>query len=450
MDASSSFLLSLLEKMCVFIVVAYLITRTRYFTNIIDNDFSRKNVIIFIFIFGLISIFAVASGIDIFDTEADMAELAPITAGLVGGPLIGLTVGVIAGVSRYLIGGTGSFIISISIILSGLFAGLIYLLNKRNFIGIAGSVVYTVFMGILTTVLVMLLYPQYVVFTIYVGVPLIISNTLGILIFSFIISNLIRERKTSRERDQYSKELEWKKEDLKIARHIQESFLPKEIPKPENFDLDAINIPAMEVGGDFYDFIPINNKQMGLIIADVSGKSVPAALFMAFSRTIIQAKATGNNDIINTIKDVNLLITKEAEDGMFLTLFYGVLNCENKTIRYVNAGHNPPLLYSAKTGNIEHLKTKGMALGVLQEVEFEGKEVKLETEDILLFYTDGITEAINDENEQFGEGRLINLLKQNNYLSSSELTWKIKEEVKEFSGNKTQFDDITLMVLKAV
>lgn len=450
MDVTSTFLLSLLEKMCVFVVIAYLVTRTKFFTKILDHDFSRKNIIIFTSIFGLISIFAVASGIDIFDTEADMADLAPITAGLVGGPIIGLAVGIIAGFSRYLVGGPGSLIISISIIFSGLFAGLIYSLNKRKFIGMAGSVIYTIFMGFITILLVMFLYPQYVNFTIFVGIPIIISNTLGILIFSFMISNLIKERKTSKERDKYSIELEWKKEDLKIARHIQESFLPKEIPHPKKFDLYALNVPAMEVGGDFYDFIPINNERIGLLIADVSGKSVPAALFMAFSRTLIQAKATGNHEVVNTIKDVNSFITKEAEDGMFITLFYSVLNCKEKTITYVNAGHNPPALYRAETGDIKLLKTKGMALGVIEEAEFDEKKVKMKKGDILIYYTDGVTEAINDNNEQFGEKRLFELVKENNELTAEKMVVTITKEVSEFQGKEAQFDDITLMVLKAV
>ncbi len=447
MDVTVNFLVSLLEKMCVFVVIAYLVTRTKYFTNILDHKFTRKNLFFFILIFGLIAIFAVASGIDIFDTEADMADLAPITAGLVGGPVAGLLVGIIGGVSRYLVGGTGSVIISLSIVLSGLFAGFIYLLNRQRFIGMIGAVVYTFLVGLITVLVVILIYPQEATYIIDVGYPLILSNTLGMLIFGFIISNLIKERKTSRERDKYSRELEWKKKELQIARNIQKSFLPKVIPQLKNFDLFALNIPAMEVGGDFYDFIPIGEDKMGLVIADVSGKSVPAALFMAFSRTILQAKATKNPE--STINDVNNFITREAEDGMFVTLFYAVLDLPEKTLSYVNAGHNPPMIFNGKNEDIKELKTRGMALGVLEEAEFQEKEIKLERNDLILFYTDGVTEAINEREEQFGEKRLLELLKENTSLSTQKLTDKIIREVNEFSRGQTQFDDITLMVLKA-
>ncbi|MBI5680288.1 MAG: SpoIIE family protein phosphatase [Methanobacterium sp.] len=449
MDVTIDFLLSLLEKMCVFIVIAYLITRTKLFTRILDREFSIKTMVIFISIFGIITIFSIASGIDIFDTEADMAELAPMVAGLVGGPIIGLAVGVIGGISRYLAGGPASLILSISIMLSGLFAGIIYMLNQRKFIGMLGSVVYSLLMGSLTILLVVYYYPDEFNYIIYLGLPLVFSNTLGILIFGFIISNLIKEIETSGERDKYFKELEQKKKELQIARNIQKSFLPKEIPQPKNFDLDAINIPALEVGGDFYDFIPIGKEEMGLVIADVSGKGVPAALFMAFSRTVIRAKTTETQKAIDIIKNANRLITSEAESGMFVTLFYGILNCIERTFTYVNAGHNPPLIFKSKTDRIKILKTEGIAIGALEEVIFEEKKIKLETGDMIIFYTDGVTEALNNEEEQFGDKRLFKLLKENKDLSPSKMVSKIIDEVEEFSGGRTQFDDITLMVLKA-
>lgn len=450
MDITLNFMVSLLEKMCVFVVIAYLVTRTKYFTKILDNKFKRKDIIIFVLIFGIITIFAIASGIDILDTEADMAALAPMIAGLVGGPIVGLGVGIIGGVSRYLVGGSASFILSVTIILSGLFAGVIYVLNQRKFIGMTGSVLYSLIMGFITILLLILYYPNQTDFIFFLGFPLILSNTLGILIFGYIISNLIRERKTSKERDKYFKELEWKKNELQIAINIQKSFLPKEIPRLKNFDLDALTIPAMEVGGDFYDFIPVSNEEIGLVIADVSGKSVPAALFMASSRSIIRAKATGNAGAGSIINDVNQLITAEAESGMFVTLFYSTLNCKEKTLTYVNAGHNPPILYRAKTGDIRALKTKGMAIGVIDDVKFEEKEIKLETNDIVIFYTDGVTEAINDKEEQFGKDRLFDLLKENKDLSSEKMVRKIIEKIEEFSRKRAQFDDITLMILKAI
>jgi phosphoserine phosphatase RsbU/P len=449
MDPLLSFLISLLQKMCVFVVIAYLVTRMKFFREILDHNFSRKNLIIFISIFGIITIFFIASGIDIFDTEADMAELAPMIAGLLGGPIVGLGVGIIGGVFRYLSGGPASLILSLAIILSGLFAGVIYILNQRKFIGMLGSVVYSLLMGSLSILLVILYYPDQFNYIIFIGLPLIFSNTLGILIFGFIISNLIKERQAFRERNKYFQELERKKNELQIARNIQKSFLPKEIPQPQNFDLDALNLPAREVGGDFYDFIPISKEKMGLVIADVSGKSVPAALFMAFSRTMIRAKATGNPGAANIIRDVNQLITKEAEYGMFVTLFYGVLNCKERTFTHVNAGHNPPILLEAKTDNLKTLKTKGIAIGALEDVIFEEKEIKLETDDVILFYTDGVTEALNYEDQQFGEERLFKLLKENKDLSANKMISKIIENVVEFSGGRTQFDDITLMVLKA-
>ena len=236
--------------------------------------------------------------------------------------------------------------------------------------------------------------------------------------------------------------------ELEIARGIQLRLLPQVAPKIDGMDLAAHNEPAREVGGDFYDFIPVMEDNLGLAIADVSGKGMPAAMFMGLSRTIIRASATGDPAAANAIKQANELICRDSTSGMFVTLFYAVLNTRWKRLRYVNAGHNPPLLFRKGSEDVIQLKAKGIALGVAHDIDLQEANIDLISGDILVLYTDGITEAINDQEEAFGLERLIRIIRSHGELSAKNLIDKIQGEVMSFAGNQPQFDDITLMVLK--
>ncbi len=250
-------------------------------------------------------------------------------------------------------------------------------------------------------------------------------------------------KRTTAEKERLVKELE-------IAKGIQQSFLPEKEPEIPGIDIAASNIPAKEVGGDFYDFIPIAVDQWGLTIADVSGKGVPAALFMALSRTLVRASTTGNPNIRDGIEKANDLICADAKTGMFVTLFYAILDAKKKKIKYVNAGHNPPLLLRQPSGGTILLKADGIALGVMDGIQLEEAEVQLEKGDLITLFTDGVTEAINDKEEQFGQQRLLEIIEANRSLPAKEIVGKIQKAVAVFSGGQPQFDDITLMILKVL
>ena len=251
----------------------------------------------------------------------------------------------------------------------------------------------------------------------------------------------IELRRTTAEKERVEKELE-------IARGIQQSFLPEGPPSIKGIDLAAMNEPAKEVGGDFFDFIPVGLHKWGLVIADVSGKGVPAALFMALSRTLVRANVSDSLSVSEAIRRSNHLIAENDRSNMFVTLFYGVLDPVEMTLTYVSAGHNPPLMLRKGANDLILLKAKGVALGVLPDIELEEKEIKLDSGDVVVLYTDGVTEAINAREEQFGQERVIAITGQNRNLRASEIMQKIKEGVLEFSRGQPQFDDITLMILK--
>jgi HAMP domain-containing protein len=236
--------------------------------------------------------------------------------------------------------------------------------------------------------------------------------------------------------------------ELEIARGLQQRLLPQEAPSIAGMDIAAHNEPAREVGGDFYDFIPVTEDNWGFTIADVSGKGMPAAMFMGLSRTIVRASATGNPAAADAIRQANELICRDSTSGMFVTLFYAVLNTRWKHLRYVNAGHNPPLLFRKGSDDVKQLKTKGIALGIAHHIDLQEASIDLLPGDTLVLYTDGITEAINDREEAFGLERLVQTVRSNRTMSAKDLTEKIQNDVMRFAGAQPQFDDITLMVLK--
>lgn len=244
------------------------------------------------------------------------------------------------------------------------------------------------------------------------------------------------------------KTLEQSRAELRIASDIQRSFLPEKVPPVRGFDLAATSISAMEVGGDFYDFIP-GNERMGMVIADVSGKSIPAALFMALSRTIVRANATHHEKGTEVLQDANDMISADSRSGMFVTLFYGVLDEQTKSLVYANAGHPPPLLMRKGEDRFRALEVTGIALGVVEGMKYEERQIDLLPGDILVLYTDGVNEAINDREEQYGLARLCRTVRGSRDLSAQGILDAILKDIALFAGDQAQFDDITMIVLKA-
>ncbi|OPY78358.1 MAG: Phosphoserine phosphatase RsbU [Syntrophorhabdus sp. PtaU1.Bin153] len=463
---SPAILVDLMKTGSVVIVFAYLVSRARFFTNLLDRTSDYKSRMLTILFFGALSIYGTYGGI-VLSTGAiahirhlgpagaiaNIRDLGPIVAGLVGGPVIGLGAGLIGGMHRFFVGGFLAVPCGIATVLAGLTGGLVYSLKKGNFPRIWEVMLLAFGIELMHIGLALLIAKPFndaLAVVKEVTVPMVVANVIGAGIFASIISNLIDERKTSADKEKYRRELERKRFELETARSIQQTLLPESTPPLEGFDMAAFSLPALEVGGDFYDFIPISQDKWGLVIADVSGKGFPAALFMALSRTCVRANAMGNATASEAICMANNLIAKDAKSGMFVTLFYAVLDLRSKQLRYVNAGHNPPLLCKGYGGDVAALGAKGIALGVMDEINLQEIELNLSKNDVVLFYTDGVTEAINGRDEEFGLERLITLLEQNSSLRPQELIGKIKSAVTDFTQGQVQFDDLTLVVLKSL
>jgi len=441
-------LLVLVEKACVIVVIAYVISRLPSFSEVLQGKFTLKNQAILILVFGAISIFGTHSGIDIFGAMANVRDLGPMVAGLIGGPVMGVGSGLIGGLYRLSLGGFTAVPCAISTILSGFLAGLVYIINKRRFVGILWAVVFAVLMEGLHLLIALFTAKPYAKALIVVEeltIPVIVANAMGIFIFAFIISNLLREKETERERDLYFDELERKKHELEVANKIQKTFLPSELPDIPGYDIAALNIPSQELGSDFYDFIQLSHDKISIVIADVAGESFPASLLMAISRTIIRGEAK-NQDPSHLLRYLNNLISVDigSEPEIFITILYGELNTKSKCFNYVNAAHTPPLIFRKESGTLTELASGNKSLGNLGNIELEDHEIEIESGDILLFYTDGVIKAL-DKQDSSGIKILREVILENHELSSKKLVKVIKNRVLSF---ETNIDDMVLAVLK--
>jgi serine phosphatase RsbU (regulator of sigma subunit) len=294
-------------------------------------------------------------------------------------------------------------------------------------------------------------------------------------------------------------------QELNLARDIQASFLPDGCPFIPGYSITAFYRAARQVGGDFYDFIQLGPEtrsstlerageplargqaqpkgapalarhdselefwrpgklgsrktdaqapapggmdRLGIVIADVTDKGVPAALFMALSRTLIRATASDGRAPGNVLERANRLILSDARSGLFVTCFYGLLDLETHTLTYADGGHNYPLHYRTATNRVEQLSAQGIVLGIVPEPRFEQRSVQIDPGDVICFYTDGVTEAMDARRQLFDEERLAEVVRRSHHLSPDDILNRIIDAVTNFSGSTPQADDITLVVLK--
>jgi sigma-B regulation protein RsbU (phosphoserine phosphatase) len=238
--------------------------------------------------------------------------------------------------------------------------------------------------------------------------------------------------------------------ELQMARQVQASLLPRETPQLPGWEFAARWQPAREVAGDYYDFIPLDEGQLGLVIADVSDKGMPAALFMALTRSIVRASVARAPSPAEGIAHANRLICADSTGGMFVTLFYALLDPATGEFTYVNAGHNPPLLYRSEKDQLTELARTGMVLGVLEDAPFEQRTLQLSPGDLVLLYTDGVTDATDGDLQDFGMDRLRRMILEHQDAPAAGLVAGLEEAIGDFAASAAPFDDIAIVVMRCL
>ena len=236
--------------------------------------------------------------------------------------------------------------------------------------------------------------------------------------------------------------------ELDIARSLQSAMLPQRLPEHPSYAGRALMLPAREMGGDFYDFFPISKDRIGLVIADVSGKGVPAAFFMAISRTVLQNSARENRSAGECLADANTILCSQNPLDLFVTVFYGILDARTGILSYANGGHNPPVIIR----NEGHLTvvpgTGDMAMGVMSDLHYADGQITLQPNDTLFLYTDGISEAMNRDGREFTEKRLHASLSDSHQQPVEVVVSMVTAAVTAFVDGAPQSDDITCLVVR--
>ena len=236
--------------------------------------------------------------------------------------------------------------------------------------------------------------------------------------------------------------------ELGVAARMQESILPTDFPTDPRYEIHATMTPALEVGGDFYDFFKLEDGRMGIVMADVSGKGVPAALFMMVSRTLMKGTAIGEADPAKALAEVNRLLVESNEESMFVTLFYASFDPAEGRMEFANGGHNLPYVVK-HNGEVHQIDCdSGVVLAVLPGFEFPGGTLELEPGDVVFFYTDGITEAMNEDGEEFGDDALADMLGEVAGRDAATISERVVEAVRLHAGEAPQSDDITCLCLR--
>jgi sigma-B regulation protein RsbU (phosphoserine phosphatase) len=250
----------------------------------------------------------------------------------------------------------------------------------------------------------------------------------------------------------FKEEIEKKKleNELNLALDIQKNLLPKNVPNVKYFEIHGISLPSRHVGGDYYDFIKLDENRTIVAIADVSGKGMPAALLMANVQAALRVIAPLGLPLREIVQRLNKIVYLNTSSDKFVTFFMGILESEHKTFEYINAGHNPPFILHSDL-HIEHLTAGGLILGFMDDpFEYEQAVVKLEQDSVICMFTDGITEALNTSNLEYGDERLQELVRDIRKFPVEEMLKIIVEDVQQFAIGTQQFDDITLIGVKVI
>ncbi len=238
-------------------------------------------------------------------------------------------------------------------------------------------------------------------------------------------------------------------EEMRVAKNIQENLLPKALPVSEAYQFAGKSLPAKEVGGDYYDFISLKDGRIAFCLGDISGKGIPAALLMANLQASLRGQAFIGSECKDSVSFANNILYHNTDSTRFATLFYAILNKDDHRLHYCNAGHNSPYIFSPDKKQ-KRLSEGGIIVGMVPDYNYEESAIELNNEDVFVLYSDGVTEAMNFSDEEYGEERLENAVKKNLDLSADDMVREIFKDVENFTKGAPQSDDITMVIIKRI
>lgn len=435
--------LTLVEGMSVLIVITYLMTRSRLYAAIIDQQFTLKNRLLILLICGSFSVYGTLAGMTYNGAILSVRDLGPEFAGLVAGPWVGLGAGIIGGLFRYSQGGFMAPGGTIGPMAAGLICGTVWVWRRGRPVSLVEAMLLAVLVEAVRTVF-DLLYADPLDQTLLVlsasVIPIMLANAAGMAIFVMMLHNVKHERTALAAQGRLEGE-------LSVARRIQRAGLPAGPLLWPDLQVAGRLAPALEVGGDFYDFFPVGDDQVFVTVGDVSGKGVPAALFMAMTASLIRSEAVPDATPAQVLAEVNRHLCRNNEAMMFVTVFCGVVTISTGMITYASAGHLPPYLLD-RAGMVTPLVcAKAPPLGVREATTFFDQEAPLPGGSTLLLYTDGVTEAEHVDDELFSGQRLCTVLSGLAGRTAEDVVSTVFKAVVTYQGGHPQSDDITLCAI---
>ena len=419
-------------------------------TQLLKKQLGKRKSWSFVALIGLIGgffgVYGNISGIDLEGAVISVRDIGPMLAGLFGGPVSGLIAGAVAGLHRLSMGGITAAACVAATCSIGLICGLL----SRFFPNLLKKFLWTLLIGVVMELLhlslvLLMVKPFSTAWAIVrqIALPFITVNAAGIALMMGIIRFFEKQQELSLERERMKSELE-------VASVIQHSLLPTlndKYPGRPELAVSASMQAAKQVGGDFYDVFFVDQDRIAFLIGDVSGKGVPAALFMASSKTVLQNCIRDIPKLSDALSAANSVLCEENEADMFVTVWAAVLDLRSGALRFVSAGHNPPVLL--RGGNAEFLKTKnGFVLAGLEDTRYRENELQLAEGDALFLYTDGVTEAADRENALYGNERLLECLGGCGDAEVQTVLERVRRSVDDFVKDNEQFDDITMLCVR--
>ncbi len=436
----------MIGTLAVILLVAAFIGGSDIISRFVKTEKKWKYSIIAGLLGGVFGIYGNISGFDFNGAVISVRDIGPMLAGFSGGPLGGLIAGLIAGIHRLTMGGITAWACVVATCFIGFACGVISKYEHKTFEKPLLALLIAALMEAFHLCVVLIMVKPFVTafgIVTKIAIPFIAVNALGFMLMITIITYTEKQRTLALEKSRLQSELE-------VANVIQHSLLPllnDDYPGRPDIDVSASMEAAKEVGGDFYDVFYVDPTHLAFVVGDVSGKGVPAAMFMATSKITLQNCIRDIPSLSEAIATANNALCARNDAEMFVTVWVGVLDLESGTMKFVSAGHNPPVLL--RDGKAEFLKVKnGFVLAGMENMKYKENTVWLVKGDTVCLYTDGVTEAEDRSHNLFGDDRLLACFEGKSESASSEIIADVKSSIEEFIDGNSQFDDMTMLCFK--